>query len=497
MKRGSVGLGGMQLKSGVKTAVAGVGGLAMMFLAVENWRGKQDWEAFKAEWGKKGEVFDYRQVIPKAVPAKKNFALIPQFEPLFNLKWGEDFEGGKPVDPEAFERAKDVVPLGDDLPDLTGWRMVQRVDLKAWQKHFRARKEWPKRGKAGDAAEDVLLALRRHEGPLSALAKAAQERPLARYDVKYEAHFSALFPHLMPLRQYARVYSLRALARLRAGKPKEALEDVLMAVFLAETIKDEPILISHLVRMAILEMALQPVWEGLADGLWEADQQAALRERLGGINLIAHYQLAMRGERDLSNLMMDQLRGGNRKKLAAMLGVDEAKGALLAMAPEGFIYQNQLRVNQLHMMSTFNMADAKKRRIYPERGVDLEQLIKADGKNPYNIFAAMLMPAVGTLVTRTGATQSALDHAVIACGLELARGEGGGYPVKLVGERKDVVTGKPMGYRREGERYILYSVGWNRKDDGGKPVVHKPDGKRADFYKGDWVWRYEPVKNSQ
>jgi hypothetical protein len=61
-------------------------------------------------------------------------------------------------------------------------------------------------------------------------------------------------------------------ARLKSVKLPDcrdpAIADVQMCLRLADSIKDEPILISMLIRIAILGMATQPVWEGLIGHKW-------------------------------------------------------------------------------------------------------------------------------------------------------------------------------------------------------------------------------------
>jgi hypothetical protein len=46
------------------------------------------------------------------------------------------------------------------------------------------------------------------------------------------------------------------------------LKDVLTTIPLAESLCDEPVLISGLVRIAIVELAMQPIWQGLAERKW-------------------------------------------------------------------------------------------------------------------------------------------------------------------------------------------------------------------------------------
>ena len=61
---------------------------------------------------------------------------------------------------------------------------------------------------------------------------------------------------------------LRACAELAAGRSDAALPDVKLILYLADSLKGEPTLISALVRMAAVKVAIQPVWEGLAEHAW-------------------------------------------------------------------------------------------------------------------------------------------------------------------------------------------------------------------------------------
>ena len=77
-----------------------------MFYAGENLRGKSAWENFKKEWEAKGEVFDYKQVVPKPVPSERNFAHIPLLKPLHEYKWNKDLTESTPIDQKKSIRHK-------------------------------------------------------------------------------------------------------------------------------------------------------------------------------------------------------------------------------------------------------------------------------------------------------------------------------------------------------------------------------------------------------
>jgi len=71
-----------------------------------------------------------------------------------------------------------------------------------------------------------------------------------------------------------------------------------------------------------------------------------------------------------------------------------------------------------------------------------------------------------------------------------ARAHGGGVeldPAYLPAVPRDVMNGRPYGYRLDGSAFRLWSVGWNGVDEGGASVENKPNQPYSQE-KGDWVW---------
>ena len=87
-------------------------------------------------------------------------------------------------------------------------------------------------------------------------------------------------PHFAPLRSLSRSFTLRVCAELTLGDTNRALEDILTGFRVADATKDEPLLISHLIRTVCLSLALQPVWEGLAEHRWNDAHLATLEKEL-------------------------------------------------------------------------------------------------------------------------------------------------------------------------------------------------------------------------
>src|ERR1700729_887717 len=51
--------------------------LIAVFYIEEDWRGKSDWQNYKAEWEGKGEKFDWQAFTPSPIPDDQNFFAAP------------------------------------------------------------------------------------------------------------------------------------------------------------------------------------------------------------------------------------------------------------------------------------------------------------------------------------------------------------------------------------------------------------------------------------
>jgi|TARA_B100000959_G_scaffold149795_1_gene157146 hypothetical protein len=471
----------------------GLLGLFLMLYAGENLRGKPSWENFKKEWEAKGEVFDYKQIVPKAVPSEKNFAHIPLLKPLHQYQWSEDLSEATPVDQKSFDEAQSLLKLDSNADTkLDRWQGGQSVDLEPWQKMFRDQEGRPHPKEAGEPGADILQALGKFEVTMAELTQASKERPLCRYDIKYEAHFAALLPHLSPLRNFTKIFTLRALAHLANDDSEAALSDIQMSLFVSESIKDEPLLISQLVRIACLQIYLQPIWEGLKEDKWNAEQLADIGKQLAKIDLLNGYHISILGERDLANLAIDRMR--DDPKLAGMLL--EGANPAYRFIPDGWVYHNQRRLNEMHVKFSQRIVDPKARRIHPDIAVAFNKELDARTKRKlaiYDVLSGMVLPAIEKVAIKIGFAQAAVDHARIACLLELHKLEHKEYPAKLADLKaplpNDPYTGKPYVYKPDPKgRYQIYGVGWNQIDDGGKVILKETD--QLDLDKGDLIWSY-------
>lgn len=500
--------------------LACVATLMALFYAEEDWRGWHTWNQFKQAWEAKGEHFDMAGITPAPVPADQNFALTPiAFTSYGQLLTREGTEiPSAQRDPNFAARMN--IQLGVDVNGPTNqgnWAMATFVNLKSWQQAYRewaaTTNEFAVPALPGAPAADVLLALSKYDGVIDEL-RTASRLPQSRFPLSYdnESPAAILLPHLAALKGCSLVLRLRAVAELQNGQPDQALNDTCLGLQLAGKIQTEPFLISHLVRIAMLQLMLQPVWEGLAEHRWSDAQLVALDGELAKFDFFAAYQFSVRGELGLQGGEITRLRR-HPAELGDFGGYSDDDGIsyslnpgpVIAQAiPRGWFYQNQYRCARVMEEYYLPVADAEHRTFSPDLAQRGDRAVHAETKslNAYNLLERMLLPSLANAAVKFSHAQASVDLARTAVALERYRLAHGEYPESpdalvlqfLAAVPHDVIGGQPLKYRREADgRFVLYSVGWNETDDGGKVVVGKGAAPMPDYRAGDWVWQY-PAK---
>lgn len=555
-------------------ALAVLVGLALVFRTEEDWRGKYVWKKYRPELAARGEKIDIRDFAPPPVPDDQNFAMAPVVATSY--EWLLD-KSGRRLDPPRTNVVARLM-INRERPDnwipdglwSGNWRQARMTDLKAWQDYYRATtftrvygysndKEiletnalaaspFPTSPQPQTPAADVLLALSRYDGVLAELQQAC-DRPFSRFPLNYDAapFYTLMLPHLASLQSSAQVLQLRAIARLQAGKTDDALRDVKMMLRLAQSVRMEPELLSHLVQIHLIEFALQPIWEGLAARRWSDAQLQVLQQELQKVDLVADLQLSLRGERaELVEALgyMDKNRNLFPKEQAAasirMLlalwpglynglygynglfsqmpnparGLPDVLGFCFAnkysapilcwLPPGGWYEQNKLTAARIFQEKFLPAVVPEKYLISQQASANaagyLNEQLSERNINFKNVFVREYIPGMGGSMQKFAAAQSAVDMAALACALERYWLANGNYPENLSALAPefvekvppDVVNGQPLHYRRTGAgRFQLYSEGWNGKDDGGMVGTNQTGSYNP--YQGDWVWKY-PAK---
>lgn len=453
--------------------------LVALLLAEENWRGSRDWQNYKREMEAKGESFDAARLVPPKVPDDQNLAMIPFFTT-------ENADAGQ------MTGQTDQFKWPNHPTRPLTWRYGWAADLTGWAKAFH--------GPSADlvqSASTVLDFLNKHE-PVFTTLTSAKQRSACRFNIRYEnwehPHVeSAMIQQLVRIKDLIRVLSLRAQAEMVSGRTDQAIDDINVMFRIDSGLKDEPLLISQLVRMAAMSIIIQPLGEGLAERRWSDVQLQVLQERLQKTDLIASTVQAMYGERDICvNQTFD--RGGYFPSLF----------------PHGWARLEQLNLNRAFQNMIIPRMDLAAREINPSVNHSIDASLENfsssnvfDAEIHHSILARMTLPAYSRVPQKVAFEQSEVDMAVLACALERYRLARGQYPEELNALiprfvavlPHDIINGQPLQYRRTDDgRFIIYSIGWNEKDDGGVVATTKDKPPRQDVLQGDWVLQYPEGK---
>jgi hypothetical protein len=504
----------------------GVGAIVILVYAEENWRGAWLWERYQHQLEARGERLKASALVPPIVADDENFAMTPLLAPLLGFS-----SGSPPWNARAFAPRYDAAELTlrpKFEPRSNSW-VAARIDLVAWQTAFlkstNATKETAvalaTNSNLEIAASTVLAALSESD-PFFDELRIASHRPHSRFNLDYNSSdpASILLPHLSVLKHLSQVLQLRASAELALRRTEDAANDLDLMFTLADACREEPIVISHLVRIAQLQLALQPLAEGM--GQWSEPQLRAFEERLRRFDFLADARLAFEAERalfingeiDFFRRSSDKLKivstFGSMTPSQAGHGSLEFAGALLTAAPSGWLYLEQVSQSRIYQDYLLPTIDLPHRRIRPDAFRQAKSRItRLEDQSPtalvfrHEFFSAVMIPSVLGLVERMAFAQTAVDTAQVACALERCRLAEGHFPNSLESLRpkfidklpQDVVNGQPLKYRLIGiggqGGYLLYSVGMNETDDGGEPGANQKGGE-SPISEGDWVWRGGP-----
>ncbi|HEY4417747.1 MAG TPA: hypothetical protein VGO57_18795 [Verrucomicrobiae bacterium] len=478
--------------------VIAVATLIGLVVTEENWRGKRAWENYQREWTAKGEHFDWQSLAPPAVPDDQNFFTAPIFTAMQNDKIS-------------------ITPYGNDggpnfLPDHgpVGYALYRMhvTDLVAWQNYYRHQtnadltKRFPVSPQILTPAADVLFSLGKRDSAVEALRQASQ-RPYANMPFNYPDGFnsiSTLLPILAELKRCSQLLQLRSSAELADGQSARALEDVKLFLYLNQSLRNSPFLISHLVRVAIANITMQPIWEGLAAHTWSDEQLAALNTELGKMDFLADCGSVIRGERAFAIAWFE-----NQRHTREMISDIEIRGRVtnsLAWMPSAYFYQNELNYARASQQWILPLVDTNSRIISPAALRRINDQINLELKHYslYKVQSLTAFPSLVAVVKKVCVIQTSINLARIACALERYRLAHGEYPETLAPLTPqfiaqiphDLINGQPLHYHREANgQFTLYSVGWNETDDGGTVALTKMGN--FDPEKGDWIWQY-PAK---
>jgi hypothetical protein len=272
--------------------------------------------------------------------------------------------------------------------------------------------------------------------------------------------------HLAKLRSFARLLATKAKLEGENGDYEKALQTSLSGLRLGESLSNEPLLTSQLVRMAITAIVLNNIEGFLSD---------------------------IQGEMVSYKPLMAQFRE-ERKRNLTFYGL---KGELVICGLPQFSRKESsktLEGQKLTYLQTMTEAILLSEKPYWKAREEIKRLDERIQKMPKKkaALAQLLVASVPKVFLRAAGDDAMLGNAELAIALKIYKARHGNYPDNLSGLvpeitpelPEDPFSGKNHKYHRVGEGFIVYSVGDNWKDDGGIPAKEKHF--KGDF---DYVWK--------
>ena len=380
----------------------------------------------------------------------------------------------------AFERA---FKQRDALRGVGRWRKAEEVLLDKPVKEW-TEEDWALVKAFVDAAHDLVLEIRR----LAETGGPAYELDFSKGLLEVE------LPHLAKLREMARMLRADALVRGHEGNYGESVEDVVSGLKLAAVIKDEPLLISQLVRIAIegiccntAQLALPP--EGIP-----TDLARRLVEYAGRCDYREDFANSFSGEGVTSLDMFEHVREGRVQGLL-WSEPNTAQDLLLGLYGSAFArpWLNMDEETYVEMVGW--MGDISQLPYYEALPQVRELQQEVENLPRTRVFSHEFLPGLMRALEAQASNEAMLDLMQIGISIEQYHANTGSYPATLDAIAPslggsvpvDPFTGESYHYQLSGGSFLLYSVGSNLTDDGGGTF---------DFRKGDIVWRRMP-KNEQ
>jgi hypothetical protein len=505
----------MKTRWKILIGLAAVLGIVVVAAVAHHFQLKAAVNRYRAELKAKGEPMELAEVIPPPVPSQKNGA-------------------------EIFLKAYGLIQNTTSFlstNSLCGNRMVGpgRAKVCFMQPYL------SEPGKFGftNSWEQADSARSQYDDAIQLLRQVGDER-IPDFQINYAKGFTeaGLFTnlHLVDLKKSATILGDAALIDLHAGNIVGAVQNVCSALALTEALKHQKLVISELVRIAMVSNAQYPTWELMQSEKIPDQDLSKLQNAWERLELIPGLEDALTVERLVGDLTLSKQRTSNAE-LEKYLGVFQAARRSLGDDEEADVnifqrakfrieiflwrywwsYSDELRT--LHGMQILEDASRQAETngafsaLLHEQQADLEKLGLFQGPdklvNPLLLFEqpdlhSMLSDSVITLsgcLKRVMNIEALRSVTIAAIALKRFQLKHGVYPAHLAeltpeflaSVPLDPVDGKPLRYRLNTDgSFTLYSVGENGKDDGGNPTLADDSRSKSLQWQNpnalDWVW---------
>lgn len=335
----------------------------------------------------------------------------------------------------------------------------------------------PARGKPLSPDDKIEFAalLATNKGALDLLYQAAKLKA-SRYPIDLTQGAFTLLPHLSKIKSATGILATQGLILAQDGDSEDAVRAFVAAARTADSLAEEPLMISQLVRYAAWNALFQRLERALNLGNFADPQLAELQQTIASGERSNSLALAFIGERSGSLAVFSESRhqtamlsgqwdkttSGERLKSQLAVGLMKATG--LYSKDKDFF---------LDSMSNFVWAAEQP---HPERWNQNLALPAPIAPNRFWVFSRMLLPALNKATKRDVEHAAKIRVTQIALAVERFRiAHANALPETLeelvpafcTAIPHDPFAGAPVRYKKLEKGYVVYSLGADGKDDGG------------------------------
>ena len=323
--------------------------------------------------------------------------------------------------------------------------------------------------------EQVLDLLEENEGALR-LIYSVPASGRSRYEVRLADGYNAMLPHLGKTKEAITLLSAEGLMHASDGDAEKATRAFLAAARVAESLADEPTVISQLVRYTdwgVLDPRLE---RALSLTRFTEAQLASLQSM---------YEAAERPRAMVRAMAVERVCGLSIMTDSKMMGMTlKQQGESRQFANlETAAFLGLYRATGLQAKDKAFYADKMARHIaalelsYPARAAAGQQIAALTNKpGRFCFFSGVLLPALVSVHGKEARSVAHLRVTAAALAIERFRlAHGGALPDSLQqlvptycqSVPSDPFDGKPLRYKTHGASYAVYSIGSDGQDDGG------------------------------